>query len=141
MSDEFDSIVYDLAKRQAENISDDKPTVMFLKKLMSLIEGGQACVVERNYSGVLPGNFIGYENEEYYYLNKDLAHRAVRRLCEEQGEAFSISERALLKMLADEELIDINDCHNTKCIRIGSRMKRVIALRKDKVNEIVEGYV
>ena len=86
ISEEFTQILYRIASRQAENIEKDKPTHIFIRKLYSMIQCGQ--VVVRKRSAYLPGdysppNFVGYEDNNYYFLNKDAAHRQVKKLCED----------------------------------------------------------
>lgn len=99
----FKEIFHKIAKRQSENIEQDKPTYKFIRKLISLIESGNVTLVDKNEPpNFLPNNFIGYEDDEFYYLNKTMAHKAVKKICEEQGESFSISEQGLLKALAEE---------------------------------------
>ena len=41
----------------------------------------------------------------FLYLHSEPAHRLVRKFCEEQGEAFSVGQRALLKQLAEEAFL------------------------------------
>ena len=91
--DEFREILYGLANRQSKTIQQDKPAVIFIQKLYSLIESEQAVVLDRAvFSDYRPANFIGYEDEEFYCLNSDLAHRAVYQLCKSQGESFTIKK-------------------------------------------------
>ena len=135
----FSSLLYRLAQKKAESIALDKPAHIFVRKLFSLIESGQATILKKNEANSYqPKDFIGYEDDDYYYLNCDSAHRAVRKLCEEQGEQFSVSSRGLLKSLAEENLIDTGSGQNTKSIRIGNTTKRVACLRKDAARRIVE---
>ena len=85
-----------------------------------------------------PKNYIGYEDENYYYLLLDVSHKAVKRLCGEQDEGFAISAKSLAKALADEGLIEPGDNGtNTRTMRFGGRLKRVMLLRKDKANKLV----
>ena len=135
----FSSLLYRLAQKQAESIALDKPAHIFVRKLFSLIESGQATILKKTEANFYqPKDFIGYEDDDYYYLNCDSAHRAVRKLCEEQGEQFSVSSRGLLKSLAEENLIDTGSGQNTKSIRIGNTTKRVACLRKEAARRIAE---
>ena len=135
----FSSLLYRLAQKQAESIALDKPAHIFVRKLFSLIESGQATILKKTEANFYqPKDFIGYEDDDYYYLNCDAAHRAVRKLCEEQGEQFSVSSRGLLKSLAEENLIDTGSGQNTKSIRIGNTTKRVACLRKEAARRIAE---
>lgn len=134
---EFKEILHGIAKRQSENIEQDKPTYKFIRKLISLIESGNVSLADKNEpSNFLPNNFIGYEDDEFYYLNKTMAHKAVKKLCEEQGESFSVSEQGLLKALAEEKLIQPGEKQNTKSVRFGNRTQRVVCLYKNKAQII-----
>lgn len=85
-----------------------------------------------------PTDLYPYEDSNYYYLYKDAAHRAVRRLCEEQGESFSISAVALTKALAEEGFSVRDGSKNTKKLDLGSTSPRMIWLRKDRAQKILD---
>lgn len=131
--------LYDLAKKQSVNIDQDKPTHKFIQKLYSLIESGQAVLLDRNNPVEFkPVNYVGYQDDEYYYLNADIAHKQVKRLCGEQEEAFSISKNGLIKALAEEGLTVCDKGKNTKSIRLGDKTLRFICLIKDKADAVAE---
>lgn len=133
---EFKNCIYNLAEKQSQAIELDKPTHKFIQKLYSLLESGQAIVVDKNsFNNYTQPNFIGYEDENYYYLISDAAHKAVKKLCEEQGEVFPVTKRGLIKELAEEGLIETGTS-NTTVIRIGMTSVRVLMLKKSKANEI-----
>jgi hypothetical protein len=137
-SKQYVSLLYTVARKQARSIEQDKPAHIFVRKLYALIESGQATVLPKSnpYSCSVKG-LVAYEDDEFYYLLNDAAHRAVRQLCEDQGELFVIGSRALPKALAEEKLIDC-DGGNTRSIRVGGRTVRVVALRKERARQIVE---
>ena len=62
----------------------------------------------------------------------------MKKLCDQQGENFTITERGLLKALAEEGLIETAEGQNTKSVRIGSVTKRVVCLNKAKAIAIAE---
>ena len=141
ISEEFTRILYRIAARQAENIEKDKPTHIFIRKLYSMIQSGQ--VVVRKRSAYTPGdysppNFVGYEDSNYYFLNKDAAHRQVKKLCEDQGESFSVSVLSLTKALAEEGFSLRDGSKNTKKLDLGDTSPRMIWLRKDRAQAIVD---
>lgn len=137
--EEFVSLLYDMARSQARSNDQDKPALIFVRKLISLIESGQAVLVKKDAkTSFLPKDCIGYEDEEYYYLFNDQAHRAVRKLCEDQGEVFTIHSRSLPKALAEEGLIDTANGENTKSIRFMNGTQRVLCLYKDRVKSIID---
>ena len=138
--DEFKDCLYRLAKKQSNSIERNRPTHMFIQKLYSLLESGQAVVIDKNnYEGYTPIGFVGYEDSDYYYLISDAAHKAVRKFCEEQGETFSVTKNALIKALAEENLIETGD-KNTKVIKVGTKSIRVIALKKSTADVIADMY-
>ena len=98
--DEFRKLLYALADIQSEKVEQDKPAHVFIRKLWSLIEGGKVLITERNRPkefDPFPPGYIGCQDGDYYYLNKDLAHSAVKKLCAEQGESFPVSAKGLSK--------------------------------------------
>jgi hypothetical protein len=129
--------LYYLAKKQSVNIDQDKPTHKFIQKLYSLIESGQAVLLDKNNPVEFkPVNYVGYQDDEYFYLNADIAHKQVKRLCGEQEEAFSISKNGLIKALAEEGLTICDKGKNTKSARIGDKTLRFICLIKDKADTV-----
>ena len=133
---ELRKILIELAKMQADSIARDRPTAVFLQKFFSLIDSGQAVLLNKNEPCRFPPNsLIGYQDDSFYYLYTDVTHRMVRQLCEQQGESFPVSSKALLHQLADEKLIEIAENGNrTKMLRLGGRTIRVMFLIKSKAN-------
>ena len=137
--DAFSSLLLNMARRQAQSVEQDKPAMIFVRKLQSLIECGQVTLLGKNEEvSFIPKNLIGYEDESFYYLLNDPAHRAVRTFCEEQGELFAISSRSLPKALADEGLVDTVSGENTRSIRFRSGTRRVVVLSKERVRKVIE---
>jgi len=140
MKVEYESILLEHAARQSDTVEQDRPTHIFMRKFMALIECGHAAVVPINdASGILPTNCFGFEDEEFYYLFFDATQRAVKKFCDDQGEGFTISTKALGKALADEGFINTDGGENTHSRKIGGKSRRVLMLRKDKVRELLGG--
>lgn len=139
LNERFENVLLYLAARQSESIEQDRPTHIFLRKLYSLIECGNVCLLPATgRTEIPPKNYIGYEDETSYYLMLDASHKAVKRLCGEQDEGFAISAKSLAKALADEGLIEPGDNGtNTRTMRFGGRLKRVMLLHKEKANKLV----
>ena len=139
MQEEFRSLLYAYAGKQAAKIREKKPTVVFICKLLALLESGRAVVVNRMDSPTfLPSNLIGYEDDEWYCLHADVAQREVKKLCEEQGELFTCTKQSLLRALAEEGLIETADGQNTKPVRVGTSTKRLMCLDKKKAKAIYD---
>ena len=136
----FRKELYALADQQSTNVEHDKPANIFIRKLYALIEGGKVMITERNRPDNFdpyPLGYIGCQDEEYYYLNKDLAHSAVKKLCTEQGESFPVSAKALVKSLAEEGLIKTTASGNTVSVRYCGKNMRFIALEKSKADAVI----
>ena len=141
MQKEFRELLYAHARKQAAAVSEQKPTVIFICKLFSLLESGRACVLDRFETCAFPpANLIGYEDDVWYCLYADQAHKEVKKLCEEQGELFSCSKQSLLRALSDEGLIETADGQNTRPVRVGSKTKRLLCLNKKKAKAIYDRY-
>lgn len=135
----FQTLLYQLAARQAESIIQDKPTHKFIRKFYALLESGQVCVLNKNKPlDFVPQSCIGYEDEDFYYLHTDIVHKAVRKLCDEQGESFTISQKSLLKALAEEGVIETASGQNTKQVRVGGKKMRMLCLRKFMAKQIAD---
>lgn len=129
MKDHYDEILLSLASRQADNIIQDKPTRKFIRNLYALMDAGQATVMPKNGNhDWIPNTNVGYEDDTFLYLHSEVAYQKVRKFCEDQGESFSLTCKALLKSLAEEGYIDTCGTQNTKSIRIDGKSKRLLCL-------------
>ena len=141
MQEEFRLLLYAYAKKQIMSVTAKKPTVVFICKLFSLLESGRASVLDRfGDCSFPPSNLIGYEDDKWFCLYADQAHKEVKKLCDEQGELFPCSKQSLLKALAEEELIETADGQNTRPVRVGSKTKRLLCLNKEKAQAIYDCY-
>ena len=137
VQEHFRQILYRLAQKQAQSIEEDKPTHKFIRKIYALLESNQAHLLDRTDVNELGcGTCLGYQDEEYLYLYSEVAHKLVRKFCEDQGESFSCSSRSLLKALAEEGLIEPGAQQNTRPLRMGIKQKRVIFLYREKAERI-----
>ena len=142
MLDEFDAVILSVAAEQQNRTEQEQPTHKFLRKLKSLIDSGAVGIAKKDiseeYPTLDPPRLIGYEDDICYYLDKTLAHRAVKRLCDDQGEGFSISENGLAKALLSEGISDGDaEGNTTKIVRIGKRNRRLLVISKAKIEEII----
>ena len=137
IAEQFRKIICRLAAKQAESIEEDKPTHVFIRKLFSLLESNQAHLLDRHNVNELGfGTCIGYQDAEFLYLYNEVAHKLVRKFCEDQGENFSCTSKSLLKAMAEEGLIQPGAAQNTRPLRIGEKQKRVVYLYREKAERI-----
>lgn len=135
---EFTNILIDLAKEQTECVIQDKPSIKFITKLNALLESKQAIVINKcDYPNAGGIGFIGYEDNDYYYLISDISHKMVKKLCEEQGESFPTTYKSLLSHLKDDGFIEVANDSNTKQLRLGNKTSRFVWLKKSKFNSVV----
>lgn len=135
----FQTLLYQLAAEQAESIIQDKPTRKFIRKFHALLESGKVCVLDKNRPcDFIPQSCVGYEDDEFFYLHSEVIHKEVRKLCDEQGESFTISQKSLLKALAEEGFLETASGQNTKQVRIGKKKMRLLCLRKNMVQQITD---
>ena len=133
----FENVLLALAAKQSACVAADKPTHIFVRKLMGLLDAGECSLLSKSNPSTLPPNFVGYEDEEYYYLVLENAHRLVKRMCDVQDESFSISAKALAKALFEEGFLLQISGKNTGTMRFGSTSRRVMRLRKAAVEEVM----
>lgn len=137
--EKFRTILLHLAAQQADNITEDTPTHKYIRNLLALLQSGQVCTLPRNTKdSFVPMNCVGYEDDNYFYLLNDVAHKMVRKFCDEKGEVFTISPKALLKQLAEEGFLSSGGKQNTKSVRFNGESKRVACLIKDKAEQLYD---
>ena len=143
MLDEFDAVILSVAGEQQNRTEQEQPTHKFLRKLKSLIDSGAVGIAKKeiseDYPTLDPPRLIGYEDGDYYYLDKTLSHRAVKKLCDDQGEGFAVSENGLAKALLSEGISEgDNEGNTTKIVKIGRKSRRLLVIPKDRFLKVIE---
>lgn len=134
----FHSILLELAAEQAKNVNSDRPTHIYIRKLISLIECGECPLLPADADVKSTKGFIGFEDEKYYYLFLDLSHKSVKKLCDTQGENYEITSKELAKALNQEGYIVPIYGKHTGSIRFGSLQRRVMKLKKSAVEKVLD---
>ena len=135
--EEFEKIILQLAQRQEIFTEQDRPTHIFIRKLMALIECGEAWLLRTNTSEEPAPGCVGYESEEYYEIFFEQSFKQVMKFCEAQGVNFTISPPALSKALAEEGIILVKNGQNTYIKRYGGNVRRrVMCIKKSEVQNI-----
>ena len=144
IEEQFKEMLYRIARRQAEAIRLDKPTHLFLRKFFALIDSGQVFLKDietLHPTEFQPGVCVGYCDSAKIYFFADQVHRMVRKLCDDQGEHFSISVRALLKSLEEEGLIEAKNGQRTRSMYLDEKNRRVVVMDKHMARVVAEGEV
>ena len=135
--EEFEKIILQLAQRQEIFTEQDRPTHIFIRQLMALIECGEVWLLRTNTSEEPAPGCVGYESEEYYEIFFEQSFKQVMKFCEAQGVNFTISPLALSKALAEEEIILVKNGQNTYIKRYGGNVRRrVMCIKKSEVQNI-----
>jgi len=135
--EEFEKIILQLAQRQEIFTEQDRPTHIFIRKLMALIECGEVRLLRTNTLEEPAPGCVGYESEEYYEIFFEQSFKQVMKFCEAQGVNFTISPQALSKALAEEGLIYVKNGQNTFTKRYGGGVRRrVMCVKKSEVQNI-----
>ena len=138
--DKFLDILIEVGAEQQDITVTDQPTHIFIRKLQTLIDANQVTLINRN-SGELDfrdSKFIGYYDDDNYYFDKSLSHKAVKNLCREQDEDFVISEKGLREALHNEGISICDDGINLKKIRYKNSFLRCICIPKDVMRSIAD---
>ena len=135
--EEFEKVIMKLAEEQGNYTEQDRPTHLFIRKLMAMIECGEVWLMRPNMSGDPVSGCVGYESEEYYEIFFEQAFRQVMKFCEGQNVNFTVSPQALSKALAEEGIIQVKNGQNTYTKRYGGNVRRrVMCIKKSEVKNI-----
>ena len=133
----FGKMILKLAEKQGDYTEQDRPTHLFIRKLMAMIECGEVWLMRTNVSGDPVSGCVGYESEEYYEIFFEQAFKQVMKFCEGQNVNFTVSPQALSKALAEEGIIQVKNGQNTYTKRYGGNVRRrVMCIKKSEVKNI-----
>lgn len=136
-TERFRAVLTRIAQRQAQAVEQETLSEKFIRKLFSLLDSGTVSIPEKNYAYEAT-DLVGYQDEDYFYLITDAAHRAVKKLCGEQGEAFSCTTKSLLRQLDEDGYLEKSGKERTRTIRLpNQKMIRVMFLRRAEVLKAV----
>lgn len=139
---EFANIAGEIAIQQNRRINEESTTKLFIQKFFSLLDNEAIYVVARGEDfNPADSSFVGFEDEEYFYLNRENTIKAIKKACKEEDTNFSFPAKVILKALADDSLIDtfINQKGQkeyTKQIKIRKKPRRLILLRKKEAYQV-----
>jgi hypothetical protein len=106
LNDGWDYLIA-LAREQNQRIQKESACKRFLEALGSLINSGQAWATGKsdvNEPAVIPGRrFIGWQDEEYYYLIPSTVYAMVCELCQRTGEIFTVKDDAVWDQLKEQQ--------------------------------------
>lgn len=134
------TILNKLAAEQSRTVNEDRPARKFLDALRNMLD--VKTVYVRHFSGMgekqFEGQFIGWEDSDYYLLIPGETFKQVVKFSQAQGGRFPIRDRQLWGHLASENLIEtFNDgtrTYNTILRTIDGKRQRILALKKSALD-------
>ena len=134
-------IILQLAERQSQSITEDRPVEKFISTLEELIATKTICLkdLDNDPEEYEPEDFAGWFNVNYYYLLPDTIYKEVVQFCNGQGTRFPVTARTLWKQLEAEGLIyterDKKQTYRVVQKRIQGKKLRLIILKRTAQNK------
>ncbi|NLB81971.1 MAG: DUF927 domain-containing protein [Clostridiaceae bacterium] len=135
--EEFYNILLKLGAEHAELSYTDKPSTKFIIKLRELINT-KAIFINRidGFDNVIEKQpFVGYFDDDNYYFYAETIYKCLVDFCCKQGELFPIGLKTLLKHLADENMIIVENGDRTPRRTIQGKRSRFLVIPKSKIDE------
>ena len=127
----------DLQSDSVEQVEQDKPANIFIRKLYALIESGVIVLKRKGEPGEYTPSFhSGLEDDTYLMIHPDSVHRQVKKLCSDAGEAFPFTMRAIMKALVEEGIVEPGKDTTTRVTKVDKSTLRLLFLRKDRTEPI-----
>jgi len=143
--------VIEAAKAHAEATSGGDPATRFVEILGSLFDGGGAYAKDRETGAepddwadlgwerrqvqdgtdIIPqrgASFVGWVDENHFYLDKDAAYVAVSSFAQRGGIPFGIKPGALWKALARSGVSLVGPGRTDTVVRVEGKSKRVVQI-------------
>ena len=128
-----------VARGQGRLVSEERPTLRFLRLLATLVMQGRVVLATRE-EGIATTNggradFIGWYDDARLYLRPEAAFGAVTRYARESGSPFPISEERLRRELAKESLSEHDPGRLTKTVRVAGVAWKLLTLVRESVED------
>lgn len=131
----FRNIIVTSSVRNNSIVENENYSYQFCDKLKSLLDSGRCSVnvigsdCDMNRKG-----FIGFDDDNFYYLIMNAAFSEVVKLSKEMGESFSIGKNSLIQQLVDDGIMVVKGKRNTTTVRVtDDRQMSFAVLDKSKM--------
>lgn len=136
------SIFSKLSLIQTKKSNEEKPTNMFISAVREMMESGEILLINKAEKNQLSDKpIVGYYDTDYYYFLPSSIFTKVNSFYSKQGIAFPLTKTRIFNMLADENLIIIeeskNGKSNTKQVRINGEKARYLTFAKSVFSGIL----
>jgi len=130
-----------LAKRQGITVDRERAGARFLSAFKVLLEQKRIWIIQKDQYEVESRRqgqeFVGWEDEEFWYLIPGAIYREVYEVCNRGGQTFTFKEEAVWRDLKIAGVTESQEGRNQSVVRVGmgtaSCVRRVIQLRKSAV--------
>ncbi len=134
------SIFSKLSSIQNKKSNEEKPTNMFISAIREMIESGEILLLNKAEGKQLSDKpIVGYYDTDYYYFLPSSIFSKVSSFYSRQDIAFPLTKTRIFNLLADENLIIIEENKsgksNTKQVRINGEKSRYLTFEKNVISE------
>jgi len=130
------------AEAQAQRVERERPTLLFLQVLSGLVAQGKAKLYPKGNKEYIPEpgtELLGWYDDDYIYLLPEASYHLVARYLREEGRHFPVRETTLRKYLEEEGYLDRGTTrHKTSTIRDGTKVRRALRIRWERVKEYLD---
>ncbi|MFI3327402.1 MAG: hypothetical protein R3Y35_14710, partial [Clostridia bacterium] len=129
----FYEILLSLAENQSESLVSSSQGELFSQNISAMIESEIVIIPSKESFISLQNDCIGFQDEDFYYLNMESTMKLLRKFCQEQGEEMPLEKKQLLRQLEEDEILIKGEKARTHSVKVGNGKNiRVAILRKDK---------
>jgi hypothetical protein len=128
-----------LANKHALNLNSHDPAMLFIEGFRDLLDSKAASIIDIKddpYSD--HKHFIGWEDNEFYYLVLGNVMKEINHYFQGQGLRFPISKYMLTKLLAERHIIEVerteNEVRNTVRAYVGKDQKQIRVMKLKKAS-------
>lgn len=116
-NEKADKVIDDLVSAQNKLISSNSPKDQFLNTLKEAIDSKSIRIATLNEKNQVIetnlANICGYKDQKYYYFYTDKLYTFVKREHIKKGVNMGISQRALVKQLREEGIVNVDADNNS----------------------------
>jgi hypothetical protein len=128
------------ARANATIVDSNRPTRLFLEVFETLIHQNKVTILTKSDppDGLKKDTaFVGWDDDEAFYLIPNAIYQAVAKFCREAGEAFPVGQTRLQQDLRREGLTRTESDRTTVTTWIAGGTRRVLCLRKAAVSALL----
>jgi len=127
------------AKANASIVEANRPTRLFIEVFQTLLDQKKISVIPKTTISDERRDtfFVGWEDDDNYYLIPNAIYQAVARFCREAGESFPVGQTRLQQDLRREQLSQTETNRTTSTVWIAPVSRRVLCLRKSAISAVL----